>query len=404
MASETKASSIVPLNGSNYPTWKIQCRVALMKDSLWSLIDKTETVPPQTAAERHAKYITRKNRALAIVVLSIEPCLLYLLGDPQDPVVVWNKLAAQFQKKTWANELALRRKLYSLRLKESQSVQQHIKEMTEVFEELSIVGDPIEEEDRVVHLLASLPPSFNVLVTALEASEDVPKMEMVTERLLREEMKQKEKGACGRTAHDVKALTSKQRPRKKGPICNHCGKVGHIKRNCYDLQRKKEEVSYKSKQQKAYSTVERHQFSEQDSDSDVVALVVHEKALSSADKNVGWIIDSGATCHICNDVNAFTECVTLKQPQEISLGDGHIVKATGKDVNQRIIATASLIESLYQLNVIDGKETVSAAVAESNEVLWHRRYGHVGFKTLEILAANQMVDGFNYHKSSDEKF
>ena len=212
MTSETKATSIVPLNGSNYPTWKVQCRMALMKDSLWSLIDGTENVPPQTEAEKYAKYVAKKNKALAIVVLSIEPSLLYLLGDPQDPVVVWDKLAAQFQKKTWANKLALRRKLYSLRLKESQSVQQHIKEMTEVFEELSIVGDPIKEENRVVHFLASLPPSFDVLVTALEASEDVPKMEMVTERLLREEIKLKEKGACGGTAHDVKALTSKQRP------------------------------------------------------------------------------------------------------------------------------------------------------------------------------------------------
>ena len=55
------------------------------------------------------------------------------------------------------NKLALPRKLYSLRLKESQSVQQHMKEMTEVSEELSIVGDPIKEEDRVVHLLSSLP-------------------------------------------------------------------------------------------------------------------------------------------------------------------------------------------------------------------------------------------------------
>ena len=174
-------------------------------------------------------------------------------------MVVWDKLSAQFQKKTWANKLALRRKLYSLRLKESQSVPQHIKEMTEVFEELSIVGDPIKEEDRVVHLLASLPSTFDVLVTALEASEDVPKMEVVTERLLREEIKLKEKEACGGTTHDMKALTSKQRPRKKGPICNNCGKVGHIKRNCYELQRKKEEVSYKSKQQKAYSTVERFQ-------------------------------------------------------------------------------------------------------------------------------------------------
>ena len=318
MASERKTISIVPLNGSNSPTWKIQRRMALMKDGLWSLVDRTEVVPLQAEVEKYAKYVTKKNKALAIVVLSIEPSLLYLLGDPQDSVIVWDKLAAQFQKKTWANKLALRRKLYSLWLKENQSVQQHIKEMTEVFEELAIVGDRIKEEDRVVHLLASLPPSFDVLVTALEASEDVPKMEMVTERLLREEIKLKEKGACGGTAHDRKALT----PRKKGPVCNHCGKIGHIKRNCYELQRKKEEVSYKSKQQKAYSTVERYQRSEQDSDSCVVALVVHEMALGSANKKTaGWIIDSGATCHMCNDVNAFTGCVSLKQPQEISLGE-----------------------------------------------------------------------------------
>ena len=85
MTSETKATSIVPLNGSNYPTWKVQCCMAVMKDSLWSLIDGTENVPPQTEAEKYAKYVAKKNKALAIVVLSIEPSLLYLLGDPQDP-------------------------------------------------------------------------------------------------------------------------------------------------------------------------------------------------------------------------------------------------------------------------------------------------------------------------------
>ena len=99
MASETKTISIVPLNGANYPTWKMQCRMALMKDGLWSLVDGTEVVPPQEEVEKYAKYVTKKNKALAIVVLSIEPSLLYLLRDSQDPVIFWNKLAAQFQKK-----------------------------------------------------------------------------------------------------------------------------------------------------------------------------------------------------------------------------------------------------------------------------------------------------------------
>ena len=117
-----------------------------------------------------------RDSALAHVVLSVDPTLLYMLGDPVDPVAVWKKLSDHFQKKTWANKLHLRKKLYSLRLREGESVQEHVRKLTELFEELAVIGDPMKEEDQVVHLLASLPDSFNVLVTALEANADVPKM------------------------------------------------------------------------------------------------------------------------------------------------------------------------------------------------------------------------------------
>ena len=73
----------------------------------------------------------------------------------------------------------LRRKLYSLKLKKGASVQDHIKEMTELFNDLAVVGDNLGDEDRVVHLLASLPESYDTLVTALEANETVPSMEVV---------------------------------------------------------------------------------------------------------------------------------------------------------------------------------------------------------------------------------
>ena len=111
--------------------------------------------------------------------------MLYLIGaDPKDPIAVWQALQKQFQRKTWANKLSLRRRLHSIHLRDGDSVQNHIKAMTELFNELAIVGDTIEDEDRVVYLLASLPESYNTLVTALEAHEEVPKMEVVTERLL----------------------------------------------------------------------------------------------------------------------------------------------------------------------------------------------------------------------------
>ena len=97
--------------------------------------------------------------------------------------------------------------------------------MTEVFKELAVIGDPVKEEDRVVHLLASLPESYSMLVTALEANSDVPQMEVVTERLLHEERKQMDKeGSGGSTS---KALTIAHS--KTVPACFHCGKPGHFK-------------------------------------------------------------------------------------------------------------------------------------------------------------------------------
>ena len=72
-------------------------------------------------------------------------------------------------------------------------MQGYIKAMMKLFNELAIVGDVIQDEDRVIYLLASLSDSFSTLVTALEANEEVPKIEIVAEKILHEERKQKDK-------------------------------------------------------------------------------------------------------------------------------------------------------------------------------------------------------------------
>ncbi len=183
--------------------------------------------------------------------------LIYLIGEPHNPKEVWTKLENQFQKKSWANKLSMRRKLHSLRLKEGDSVQDHIIYIkhiclmwswTRVITDralnicaLSVMEAPLSEEDRVIYLLASLPESVGVLVTALEASSTVPTMDVVTERLLHEERKKREKEE---SPQDEKAMMSQ--PRKFYGHCYHCGKLGHLKRDCPGLHgewgQRKEEI------------------------------------------------------------------------------------------------------------------------------------------------------------------
>ena len=102
--------------------------------------------------------------------------------------------------------------------------------MVEIFGELAVIGCPVEEEDKVVQILTSLPDSYNMIVTAFEASSEVPNLAVVTEKLLNEERKMKEKMSTGDGpgfSGDALFVSSKTTKR-----CFYCGQSGHIKRFC----------------------------------------------------------------------------------------------------------------------------------------------------------------------------
>ena len=168
-----------------------------------------------------------------------------------------------------------------------------------------------------------------------------------------------------------------------------------------------------------------------------------------------WIVDSGATCHICNNEEMFTNLVPMKKPQTIILGDGRQLEAnsqrtvklqlmlqdekqliiadvlfvpsltynllsvsklteTGnrmtfsedqcmlKDSKERVLAIAYRNGNLYHLNntTISKNEAHLAASNASNAKLWHRRFGHLSEGNLAKLSRQSMVEGFTYKATS----
>ncbi|KAK3730444.1 hypothetical protein QZH41_012646, partial [Actinostola sp. cb2023] len=181
----------------------------------------------------------------------------------------------------------------------------------------------MEEEDKVVTLLASLPDKFDMLVTALEANSEVPNMEVVTERLFHEENKLKERETVEKPYEKVMLGTkSKDRPK-----CHHCGKPGHLKRNCWSLKKEKE----KEQQNKPESKPVKHKANvvAADSDSESLGLVTQALAASVCANDV-WIIDSGATCHMTNDRSSLRDILELTEPVHVQLGDGKVLNATAR--------------------------------------------------------------------------
>ena len=217
-------------------------------------------------------------------------------------------------------------KVVQFEAEDGKSIQKHVKMLTKIFDELSIIGDPLDEENQVFHQLASLPESYDMLVTELEASLEVSKLEIVTKWLLHRETKQRDKES---STIEVKTMTSKHRASRKGPKCHHCGRFGHIKRECRMLLKSPAKNqdnrtrSYSNKKplrkQKTYAAEE-----DTDDEGEEIAGLVTEVALSDNRRN-NWVIDSSATCHMCNNEELFDQIIGLETSQEIALGDRHSV-------------------------------------------------------------------------------
>ena len=386
-------ASMDPLDGNNYPTWKVQMRMVLMKLGVWRIVEGTEVPPGDDEIVALRKYNDRKDKALATIVLAVKTNLLYLIGDPQDPVEVWDKLSNQFQKKTWANKLALRRKLHGLRLRDQEPVQEHIKAMVEVFDELAVIGEAIDEEDRVVQILASLPDSYGMLVTALEANAEVPKLELVTERLLNEERKMKEKAAFsgnnnsngnvfpGNCHSGENALLASNKFRNSPRTCYYCGKVGHIKAFCDELKKKNEEQQQEENRRTAIANFSKCAGkTEESSDEEYECIALVSEVMNECSE---WIVDSAAGAHMCKYRKEFKSLKKLKCPKKVKVGNGQYVVAHSEGTVKLLVKVGCKVRKVKLHNVLFVPDlkynllSVSKAAALGKQIIFNKNGCHI---------------------------
>uniref|UniRef100_A0AAV1V0V0 Uncharacterized protein n=1 Tax=Peronospora matthiolae TaxID=2874970 RepID=A0AAV1V0V0_9STRA len=175
----------------------------------------------------------RKSRkALAIICLAMEDSQLPLVRSASGAHDAWSRLEGHFEKRSLANKLFLRRRFFTTMMDEGDDVLEHINKLKTLAEQLDAVGAPVSEDDLVITLLGSLSESYQFLITALESRADTLTWELVTSRLLHEDMKRKEQGggvdesAHGQSQAFMTSNHSKRkggRPVQKASACHYCG-------------------------------------------------------------------------------------------------------------------------------------------------------------------------------------
>ena len=198
------------------------------------------------------------------------------------------------------SKLALKRKLFGLRMAKGDDLSAHIDCFNQLITDLRKIEEEFSDENKVIFLLVSLPNSYDHLMTTLLHGSKAPGLEDVITTLMeyyqwkkgaedthgeslymkngKEGGRQKEKGKQGE-----RGRSKSQTNWLKNQTCHKCHQKGHWRRDCPKTKNGKADVSEKSTANVAKAG--------EDSDGDVYS------ALVAADEIVdSWILDSGCTC------------------------------------------------------------------------------------------------------------
>jgi hypothetical protein len=220
---------------------------------------------------------------------------------------LWEKLWKMYQSKSLVNKIFVRNKLYNLRMRDRDSVAEHMNTFNSMVSQLVSIEMKISDEDTCIGLMCSLPDSWDSLAVAIGSNTTTLKFDEVVSYLLSEEMRRKNMEgqstdalfARGRSQErnrsNFSSGRSKSKSRSKSPgkfvrVCWRCGKQGHYKKQC------RPKVEKKKGYEESHSTEEK---TSKEEGRDVY--------LDSSLDHEAWLVDSGESFHMTPHKEWFCE-------------------------------------------------------------------------------------------------
>ena len=147
---------IEKFNGQIFELWKLKMEDLLVDKDQWIAIDPG--TKPTTMSDEDWKKLDRK--AKSTIQLCVSDSVLLNVSGEATVKNLWEKLGTLYQSKSLVNKLFLWKKLYNLRMKDVDSVTEHLNAFNTVVSQLSSVDIKISDEDKCISLLCSLPNSW----------------------------------------------------------------------------------------------------------------------------------------------------------------------------------------------------------------------------------------------------
>lgn len=467
--------NIRPFDGEKYSVWKFRIRSLLSELKVLSVIDKEKPERP------NEEFINADGLAKSTIVEYLADSFLSFVKPDITAKEIINALDTIYERKSIATQLAIRKQLLQLKVKPDMTLMKHFAIFDDLVTELSAAGAKLEETDKVAQLLLTLPSSYDGIITAIETlTEDNLTLAFVKTRLLDHEVKlnidskdtslkvlhvEKEEAlnskrsgnsenfSFNKKKQNKKQFKNKNFGKKKFNFnerkCHYCKKKGHQIKDCWTYQKK---ILNKNDNERIVQTINTHDGDNSSANFSGYAFVASCKNFENKSP-FNFLLDSGASDHLINDDNLYSDFIELRQPVKISVAKSDtFIIATKRGVINVIsnlgfqgvlenvlycpevphnllsvrqmqkagmtivfhqkgvevkkggitVITGKPFESLFAIEFkIDARRKTDnncralMSFMKNNYDLWHQRLGHISKSKFLILKNKQMVSDFN---------
>uniref|UniRef100_A0A2N9FA36 CCHC-type domain-containing protein n=1 Tax=Fagus sylvatica TaxID=28930 RepID=A0A2N9FA36_FAGSY len=410
---------LVKFDGTgNFGLWQRRVKDLLVQQGLVkALYGKTKK--PEKMTDEEWEELDMK--AVSTIRLLLADEVMYDVMEENSTAGIWLNLEKRYMSKSLTNKLHLKQKLYGLKM----------------------------TEDKAMMLLTSLPASYEHLVMTLLYGKETLELEEVSGALL-DHYQRKHKDSAESSGEglvvkgyqdrgrkkdkDDKSARGRSKSKSKTVKYFKCQKKGHMKRDCPEWNKGKEE-----------SSTSVNVVADSESDGDMLSV-----SSSTDGLNNSWLLDSACSFHVTPHRNWFDtyrsiNCGSVRMGNDatctiigmgtikIKMSDG-VVRTLEEvrhipDMRKNLISLGTLDSKGYSYKSENGIMKVSkgamvvmtgqkissnvykllgntilggvAAIAESEDddtLLWHMRLGHMSERGMRELHKRNLLTGIKFGK------
>jgi hypothetical protein len=159
----------------------------LVDKDQWVMVD-LGTTPTRTSLDDWKK-LDRKVKST--IRLCLSDLVLLNVSEEATTKYLWDKFGKMYQSKSLVNKLFLRNKVYNLRMRDGDSVEENFNTFNTVVSHSISIEIKISDDDKCISLLCSLPDLWDSFVVAIGINAIALKFDEVVSSLLLEEMRRK---------------------------------------------------------------------------------------------------------------------------------------------------------------------------------------------------------------------